>query len=77
MLVLSHVVTTRTHTSSSQGRTVLHAAAERGDVKEVERLLSTSVNINSRTEDVSLSTSNCPIFSAAVIVYRWDALLFS
>ncbi|CAI8024817.1 GA-binding protein subunit beta-1, partial [Geodia barretti] len=37
---------------SPQGRTELHDAAERGDVEAVERLLSTSVNINSRTEDV-------------------------
>ncbi|CAI8036817.1 Ankyrin repeat domain-containing protein 29, partial [Geodia barretti] len=36
---------------SLQGRTELHDAAERGDVDAVERLLSTSVNINSRTED--------------------------
>ncbi|CAI8021638.1 Kinase D-interacting substrate of 220 kDa, partial [Geodia barretti] len=36
---------------SPQGRTELHDAAERGDVEAVERLLSTSVNINSRTED--------------------------
>ncbi|CAI8036815.1 TNF receptor-associated factor 4 [Geodia barretti] len=36
---------------STQGRTELHDAAERGDVDAVERLLSTSVNINSRTED--------------------------
>ncbi|CAI8028796.1 Ankyrin-3, partial [Geodia barretti] len=36
---------------STQGRTELHNAAERGDVEAVERLLSTSVNVNSRTED--------------------------
>ncbi|CAI8017368.1 Protein TANC2 [Geodia barretti] len=36
---------------STQERTELHDAAERGDVEAVERLLSTSVNINSRTED--------------------------
>ncbi|CAI8009364.1 Serine/threonine-protein phosphatase 6 regulatory ankyrin repeat subunit B, partial [Geodia barretti] len=36
---------------SPQGRTELHDAAERGDVEAVQRLLSTSVNINSRTED--------------------------
>ncbi|CAI8046100.1 Ankyrin repeat domain-containing protein 17, partial [Geodia barretti] len=35
----------------TQGRTELHDAAERGDVEVVERLLSTSVNINSRTEE--------------------------
>ncbi|CAI8046099.1 Ankyrin repeat domain-containing protein 29, partial [Geodia barretti] len=34
-----------------EGRTELHDAAERGDVEVVERLLSTSVNINSRTEE--------------------------
>ncbi|CAI8024804.1 Ankyrin repeat domain-containing protein 50 [Geodia barretti] len=34
-----------------EGRTELHDAAERGDVKAVRKLLSTSVNINSRTED--------------------------
>ena len=38
-----------------QGRTELHDAAERGDVKQVQRLLSTSVNINSRTGDVSIA----------------------
>ena len=37
-----------------QGRTELHDAAERGDVKAVQRLLNTSLNINSRTEDVRL-----------------------
>ncbi|CAI8018734.1 Ankyrin repeat domain-containing protein 50, partial [Geodia barretti] len=36
---------------STKGRTELHDAAQRGDVEAVERLLSTSVNINSRTED--------------------------
>ncbi|CAI8021636.1 hypothetical protein GBAR_LOCUS12813 [Geodia barretti] len=46
---------------SPQGRTELHDAAERGDVEAVERLLSTSVNINSRTEDVRLSTSECVV----------------
>ena len=46
---------------SSQGRTELHDAAERGDVEAVERLLSTSVNINSRIEDVRLSTSECVV----------------
>ena len=35
-----------------QGITELHRAAERGDVQAVQRLLNTSVNINSRTEDV-------------------------
>ena len=39
------------------GRTELHDAAERGDVEAVQRLLSTSVNINSRTQTVRLSTS--------------------
>ncbi|CAI8046094.1 Kinase D-interacting substrate of 220 kDa [Geodia barretti] len=34
-----------------EGRTELHDAAERGDVEAVQRLLSTSVNINFRTED--------------------------
>ena len=38
-----------------QGRTELHDAAERGDVKQVQRLLSTSVNINSMTKDVSIA----------------------
>ncbi|CAI8028787.1 hypothetical protein GBAR_LOCUS16358 [Geodia barretti] len=46
---------------SPQGRTELHNAAERGDVEAVERLLSTSVNVNSRTEDVRLSTSECVV----------------
>ena len=32
------------------GRTVLHDAAERGDVKAVSWLLATAVDINSRTE---------------------------
>ena len=37
---------------SMQGRTELHGAAERGDVQEVQRLITTSVDINSRTDDV-------------------------
>ena len=41
------------------GRTELHDAAKRGYVEAVKRLLSTSVNINSRTETVRLSTSEC------------------
>ena len=45
----------------AQGRTELHDAAVRGDVEAVERLLSTSVNVNSRTEDVRLSTSECVV----------------
>ena len=45
----------------TQGRTELHDAAERGDVEAVERLLSTSVDINYRTEDVRLSTSECVV----------------
>ena len=41
---------------SIQGRTDLHAAAERGDVKTVQRLIATAVNIdiNSRTENVRM-----------------------
>ncbi|CAI8003611.1 hypothetical protein GBAR_LOCUS3693 [Geodia barretti] len=44
-----------------EGRTELHDAAERGDVEADQGLLSTSVNINSRTEDVRLSTSECVV----------------
>ena len=32
----------------------MHDAAEKGDVQEVKRLLSTPANINSRTREVSI-----------------------
>lgn len=38
----------------TQARTELHDAAEKGDLKRVQRLLSTSISINSRTIDVRL-----------------------
>ena len=53
-IVYAHLVSLLFFLVFIQGRTELHDAAARGDVKAVQRLLNTSLNINSRTEDVRL-----------------------
>ena len=52
---------------SPQGRTELHDAVNRGDMEEIHRLLSTSVNINSRTEIVSFSTLANVLCNASLV----------
>ena len=54
-----------------QGETRLHGAAERGDVQAVKQLINTSININARTEEVSLSIIYMQSILLQLVTLTW------